>query len=73
MSWPGKYDVHRGKSTRIKLMKEILANSGGRIKYDVLKKHLKVRGYPHLIEKLEAMGFTVDDAGYVQKVSAQSE
>jgi len=66
-SYPGKFDVYRGKSTRIRLINQILADSGGRIKYDVLKKQLKAQGYLHLIEKLEAMDFTVDDEGYVQR------
>ena len=47
------------------MLKEILADKGGKIKYSELKRILVVRGYPHLIERLEAMGFTVDNEGYV--------
>lgn len=61
------YDVHRGKATRIRLVREILADAGGRIEYDVLKMKLRSRGYPHLIERLTAMGFDIDDEGYVSR------
>ena len=47
------------------MLSEIIADNGGRMKHDVLKGRLKALGYPHLIERLEAMGFTVDDEGYV--------
>lgn len=47
-------------------MNQILADSGGKIKYGDLKKQLKLRGYPFLIERLEPMGFTVDDEGFVR-------
>jgi hypothetical protein len=47
------------------MLNKIISHHGGRIKYDALKKNLKDRGYPHLHEKVEAMGFTIVD-GYVQ-------
>ena len=49
-------------------MKKILADNGGKIKYDALKKHLKAQGYPDLIKKLEAMGFFVDVDGFVREL-----
>ena len=67
MSWPGRYNSTRGKQTRIRMLRKILVDSGGRIKFDILKNRLTVQGYPHLIEKLEAMGFFVDNEGYVRE------
>ena len=66
--WPGRYDSTRGKQSRIRMLNKIISNHGGRIKYDVLKKNLKDRGYPHLIDRLEAMGFFVDVDGYVREI-----
>jgi len=65
MTWPEKYDSTRGKRSRIYMLNKLISDAGGRIKYEVLKKQLKARGYPHLHERLQAMGFTVVD-GYVQ-------
>jgi hypothetical protein len=65
MTWPGKYDSTRGKRSRIHMLNKLISDHGGRIKYDVLKKHLEAQGYHFLIERLQAMGFTVVD-GYVQ-------
>ena len=43
------------------MLNKIISNHRGRIKYDALEKNLKARGYYHLHEKLEAMGFDVRD------------
>lgn len=51
------------------MIREILDDNGGRIKYNILKERLKAQGYPHLIERLEAMGFFVDKEGYVREGS----
>ena len=51
------------------MLKKVLTDHGGRIKYDILKERLQALGYPHLIEKLEAMGFFVDNEGYVREGS----
>lgn len=64
-SYPGKYDSLLGKRSRIYMLNKLISDAGGRIKYEVLKKQLKARGYPHLHERLEAMGFTVAN-GWVQ-------
>ena len=69
MAWPARYNSTRGKQTRIRMLKEILADKGGKIKYGDLKRILTIRGYPHLIERLEAMGFTVDAEGNVREGS----
>lgn len=66
--WPRSYDITRGKQSRIRMLKDILADNGGRIKYDVLKNQLRAMGYIHLIERLGAMGLFVDDDGYVREV-----
>lgn len=50
------------------MLRKIIADNGGRIKYDILKNRLKAQGYPHLIERLETMGFAIDAEGYVREV-----
>jgi len=70
-SWPGRYDSLRGKQTRVRMINKLISDRGGKMKYEALEKYLKAQGYFFLIEKLETMGFTVDDEGVVQKVSAQ--
>lgn len=47
------------------MVNKLIADHGGRIEYEALKKLLNAQGYHFLIEKLETMGFTVVD-GCVQ-------
>ena len=65
MSYPGKWDSLRGKRSRIYMVNGLIEDAGGRIRLKDLKTKLTARGYPHLIEKLHTMGFTIID-GYVQ-------
>ena len=65
MSYPGKWDSLRGKRSRTYMVHRLIKDEGGRIKLADLRKKLTARGYPHLHEKVEAMGFTIVD-GYVQ-------
>ena len=66
--WPGRYDPTRGKQSRIRMLNKIISNHGGRIKYDALEKILRGRGYYHLTERLEIMGFFVDVDGCVRDI-----
>lgn len=60
-----EWDPNQGKISRIRLVKEILKANKGRMKATELRKELNKRGYPHLYQVLEAMGFTIGEDGYI--------